>query len=172
MIGMKKKYEALVFAGILSTQILAGCASDQQEGSSSDGTVAVPVNSGGDGKAPCCDLSDTKDGEFTAESKSDNFMGHGRIAVTIKDHKIVGVNFVGIDPDGNIKGADYGKTNGQVENPGFYQKAQRAVKANSQYADQLLQVQELEKVDVISGATVSYDQFVEAAKTAIENAKK
>ncbi|MDQ0204018.1 FMN-binding protein [Pectinatus haikarae] len=170
---MKKKYGALVFAGVLSTQILAGCAGEQQtENAANAVAVPVPASSGENGKAPCCDLSDTKDGEYAAESKADSFMGHGRIALTIKDHKITAVNFVGVDPEGNIKGADYGKTNGQVENPGFYQKAQRAVKANSQYAEQLLQVQELAKVDVISGATASYDQFVESAKIALENSKK
>lgn len=106
------------------------------------------------------------------ESSSDDSMGKGRIAISIKDHKIVSINYVGVDSEGKLKGADYGKTNGKIESPAFYQKAQTAVKANTAYAEQLLQVQELDKVDAISGATISYQQFIEAAKMALLEAKK
>lgn len=168
---MKKKYEALLFAGVVSA-LLAGCGNDEQSTATKDDTVNVPVKTQEKGKLPCCDLSQSKDGDYSAESSTDQYMGHGKIAITIKDHKIAAVNFVGIDPEGNIKDENYGKTNGKVENPGFYQKAQRAMKANAKYAEQLLQVQELDKVDVISGATASYNQFMESAQMALEEAQK
>lgn len=168
MMKIKKKYSAFVLASTLSAQLLAGCGAQQNASASIKDSAAVPPSK----SAPCCDLSDIKDGTYNAESTSDNFMGKGRIAISIQDHKIVSVNYIGLDSDGKIKGADYGKTNGQVENPAFYQKAQIAVKANAAYAEQLLQVQELAKVDAISGATVSYQQFIEAAKNALMEAKK
>lgn len=162
---LSKKYTLLMLAGTLSAQFLAGCG--QQPATD----VAVK-DTASSKKAPCCDLSDAKDGSYTGESSSDDSMGKGRIAISIKDHKIVSVNYVGVDSEGKLKGADYGKTNGKVENPAFYQKAQTAVKANTAYAEQLLQVQELAKVDAISGATISYQQFIEAAKMALLEAKK
>ena len=73
--------------------------------------------------------------------------------------------------DGTVKGEDYGKTNGEIENKAFYNKAQAAVKANGEYAQALLQKQEISKVDGISGATISYKQFLEAAQDAFEKMK-
>lgn len=168
MLQMKKKYSAFVLAGTLSAQLLAGCAAQQSNSSSVKESAEKPMGS----SAPCCDLSDVKDGTYNAESTSDNFMGKGRIAISIQNHKIVSVNYIGLDPEGKMKASDYGKTNGQVENPAYYKKAQLAVTANTAYAEQLLQVQELAKIDAISGATVSYQQFIEAAKTALMEAKK
>ena len=169
MMQIKKKYSAIVLASTLSAQLLAGCATQQNTASS---IPEKPAEQAAAKSAPCCDLSDTKDGTYNTESTSDDFMGKGKIAISIKDHKIVSVNYIGLDAEGKMKGADYGKTHGQIENPAFYQKAQLAVKANTAYAEQLLQVQELAKVDAISGATVSYQQFIEAAKNALMEAKK
>ena len=60
------------------------------------------------------------------------------------------------------------------ENPSadYYQKAQTAVRAMAQYAEQLEEVKKLSDVDVISGATISYNQFVEAVEDALHQAKE
>lgn len=113
-------------------------------------------------------LEKAKDGTYVGKSSPDNKGGIGELTITVKDHKIVDVQFVGIQKDGTIKGENYGKTNGEIENKAFYNKAQLAVKANSDYAQALLQKQEISKVDGISGATVSYKQFLEAAQKALE----
>lgn len=163
----RKSFVVLLLGSLLSLVLFSGCGgADKNAVADTVSTAAKPAAS------PCCDLSDAKDGTYVAESVADNFMGKGRISIAIKDHKIVSVNYFGVDPEGKIKEKDYGKTNGQVENPAFYQKAQKAVKANSAYAERLLQEQQLAKVDAISGATVSYQQFIEAAKIAIMKAKK
>ena len=60
----------------------------------------------------------------------------------------------------------------QIENKVYYNKAQLALKANKTYAEALLQKQELNKVDGISGATLSYKQFFDAAQRALEEAGK
>ena len=49
-----------------------------------------------------------------------------------------------------------------------YKKAQIAVKANDEYAKQLMETQSLEQVDAISGATISYNQFVEVVQKAVK----
>ena len=64
------------------------------------------------------------------------------------------------------------ETNGKIENKVYYNKAQLALKANKTYAEALLQKQELNKVDGISGATLSYKQFFDAAQRALEEAGK
>lgn len=116
-------------------------------------------------------IEKAKDGTYVGTSSPDNKGGIGELTITVKDHKIVDVQFVGKQKDGTIKGEDYGKTNGEIENKAFYNKAQLAVKANSEYAQALLQKQEINKVDGISGATVSYQQFLEAAQKALEQMK-
>ena len=72
------------------------------------------------------------------------------------------------DGKGEIKGEDYGKEAGDEK----YQKAQLAVQGFSQYADKLVEVQDPEQVDAISGATVSNKEFKEAVWNALEQAKK
>ena len=54
----------------------------------------------------------------------------------------------------------------------YKRQAQLALKANKTYAEALLQKQELNKVDGISGATLSYKQFFDAAQRALEEAGK
>ena len=116
------------------------------------------------------DLSKTNDGIYTVESSRDEKLGISQITLTIENHKIVGAEFVGYDLFGNAKGEDYGSLTGK--DSADYKKAQIAVKANSEYAKQLVETQSLDKVDAISGATISYNQFVETVNKAVDEAKK
>ena len=75
------------------------------------------------------------------------------------------------DPKSGV-GEDYGKTNGKIENKVYYNKAQAALQANTSYAEALLQKQEVNKVDGISGATDSYILFFDAAQKALEAAER
>ena len=49
-----------------------------------------------------------------------------------------------------------------------YKKAQIAAKAIKNYPQQLLETQNLDEVDAISGASISYGQFVETVEKAVE----
>ena len=167
---MKKTYTWVVAAGALSA-LLTGCGSDGAASSAQKAeSTQKQAASAQTAQVPKVNLQNAKDGTYTAESKPDDKGGIGRITITVADHKITAAEFVGIDKAGNVKAEEYGKTNGKVENPVFYKKAQLAVKANAKYAEELLQAQELAKVDAISGATVSYGQFMEAAKKALGEA--
>ena len=53
-----------------------------------------------------------------------------------------------------------------------YKKAQTAVNAIKIYPQQLVETQDLSKVDAISGATISYGQFVETTRRAVEEASQ
>ena len=116
------------------------------------------------------DLSNARDGTYTVESSLDEKLGKSVLTLTIKDKKIVAADFEGYDLFGNVKGEDYGSLLGK--DSADYKKAQTAVKAIKIYPAQLVETQDLSKVDAISGASISYGQFVETTKRAIEEATK
>ena len=64
-----------------------------------------------------------------------------------------------------------GERNVEVERADA-KKAKVAYESQRKYADQLLQKQKLGQVDAISGATINYDQFVEAVKKDLEQANQ
>ncbi len=78
--------------------------------------------------------------------------------------------FTGYDLFGNVKGEDYGSLTGK--DSADYKKAQVAVNAIKVYPAQLFETQDLSKVVAISGASISYGQFVETTKRAIEEVYK
>lgn len=116
------------------------------------------------------DLANAKDGTYTVESSLDEKLGKSVLTLTIKDEKIIAADFEGYDLFGNVKGEDYGSLTGK--DSADYKKAQTAVKAIKIYPAQLVETQDLSKVDAISGASISYGQFVETTKRAVEEATK
>ncbi|MBQ9497852.1 MAG: FMN-binding protein [Selenomonadaceae bacterium] len=116
------------------------------------------------------DLSNAKDGTYTIESSRDEKLGNSTLTLTIKDKKIVAAEFTGYDLFGNVKDENYGALTGK--DSADYKKAQVAVDAIKIYPAQLVETQELGKVDAISGASISYGQFVETTRRAVEEASK
>ena len=114
------------------------------------------------------DLSDAKDGTYTAESSRDEKLGKSVLTVTIKDKKIIDAKFTGYDLLGNEKNENYGS----MLSEGDYKKAQVAANAIKNYPVQLIETQDLNKVDAISGASISYEQFKETAEKILSEAKK
>lgn len=167
-----KKYGALAAAGLVATTLLGGC-SDTKEAPKSERGAKSELSQY---KPPKVDtkglLAKAKNGTFNGTSAANEQGGYSTISITVKDHKITATTFEGFLKNGKMKGEDYGKTNGKIENKVYYNKAQMALKANKTYAEELLQKQELNKVDGISGATLSYKQFFEAAQRALEEAGK
>ena len=106
-----------------------------------------------------------KDGIYTVESSLDENFGKSVLTLTIRDKKIIAAEFAGYDLFGKIKDENYGSLASTVAD---YQKAQAAVDAMKIYSDKLVETQDLSKVDAISGATISYNQFVETTKRAVE----
>lgn len=157
---MKKMLTAAV-AALAVAVVVSGCGGD----------TAAPKQEQKQAANAADDLSAAKDGTYSAVSRKDE-MGSGRITIVIKDHKIKAAQFDGLNPDGVVKDETYGMSDGEIKNEGKYKKAQLAVKAHKDFADQLVERQKLSKVDAIAGATVSYNQFVEAAQDAIEQSKK
>ncbi|MBP3893884.1 MAG: FMN-binding protein [Atopobiaceae bacterium] len=118
-----------------------------------------------------------KDGTYTGKSAvwededEGNGNGYGVAEVTITDGKISACTFTTYEPDGTQKqGKEYGMVNGKIGNQDYYNKAQRALAANDVYAEQLVNVGNVDGVDLVSGATISYGEFQEAVQDALDQA--
>ena len=149
---MKKNFA--LAAILIAAQIFSGCGEEKK--------VPQP--------AAKFDLSGAKDGTYTAESSRDDKLGYSRLTLTIEGEKITSAEFQGVDLFGNVKGEDYGSLTGK--DSADYKKAQVAVKAIGTYPKQLVETQDLKKVDAISGASISYGQFVETVEKVVDEAKK
>ena len=135
--------------------LLTGCGSDEIP------SQKVDVNR--------INLSNAKDGIYTVESSLDPQLGKSVLKLTIRGKKITAADFAGFDISGKRKDENYGEFAATVAD---YQKAQAAVDAIKIYPAKLVETQDLSKVDAISGATVSYNQFVETVTRAVEEAAK
>jgi major membrane immunogen (membrane-anchored lipoprotein) len=110
---------------------------------------------------------DYPDGMHTGKSSEDENGAYGEVTIIIEGGKVADCAYVTWQKDGTIKGEDYGKVNGEISNQDYYDKAQLAVEAMSTYASQFAETGDLAKVDAVSGATNSYDQFREAVEDAL-----
>jgi major membrane immunogen (membrane-anchored lipoprotein) len=115
-----------------------------------------------------CGKSALKDGVYSGRSSPDDTGAYGEVSILISSGKISACDFVTWQKDGTIKGEDYGKINGEISNQAYYDKAQLAVRAMKSYAAQYVENQNLKSVDAISGATIAYNQFVEAVEEALK----
>jgi major membrane immunogen (membrane-anchored lipoprotein) len=112
-----------------------------------------------------------KDGVYTGVSGADDTGAYGEVSITIAGAKITDCRFITWQKDGRIKDEDYGKVNGEISNQDYYVKAQLAVAAMDDYVRQYREKGELNKIDAVSGATIAYNQFIEAAEKALAQAK-
>ncbi len=150
---MKKKTATALAAAALTVISLAGC--------------------GGGGKASY------RDGTYTARSEvyenddgSEDGNGYGEVTITIRDNAIVDCVYKTYEPDGTLKDENYGKKSGGVANRDYFNKAQKAVAACDEYASQLIANGMLDGIDAISGATINYNEFVDAVTQALDQAKE
>jgi major membrane immunogen (membrane-anchored lipoprotein) len=112
------------------------------------------------------------DGVYTGRSGLDDTGAYGEVTVTIRDGAVADCRFVTWQEDGSLKDEEYGKVNGAISSQAYYNSAQLAVQAMGRYAEQLVEVQLPDEVDVITGATISHDQFLEATAEALAAAEK
>jgi major membrane immunogen (membrane-anchored lipoprotein) len=118
------------------------------------------------------DAASREDGVYTGVSSEDDDGAYGEVNITVEDGVITACSFVTWQKDGSVKDEDYGKVNGEISNRDFYDKAQLAVRAMRQYADELVETQSEESVDAVSGATIAHGQFLEAVADAFSGDKR
>ncbi|MDR1151867.1 MAG: FMN-binding protein [Bifidobacteriaceae bacterium] len=145
------EYAALVPLGALVGVLASGC-----------GSSVPPV----DRDKPLAD------GTYSGLSGEDEDGATGQVTLTVRDGAVAEVDFEVVNRDGTPKDENYGKdSTGAIANSEYYAKAQAAVEAFDVYAAQLIEVGYPDEVDVISGATWAYDQFVEASTEALLTAQ-
>ena len=93
------------------------------------------------------------------------------MSLTIKDNRITECVFTTYELDGSVKDENYGMVDGEVKNKDFYNKAQKAIAAAPVYAQQLVETNDISKVDGISGATYNYNDFKDAVRAALKKAQ-
>ncbi|HBI51269.1 MAG TPA: FMN-binding domain-containing protein [Ruminococcaceae bacterium] len=139
-------------AAVMALSALAGCGSAPV--SYTDGTY------------------EARSAEYINDDGSEDGNGYGIVKITISGGAISDCTFTTYELDGTEKGEDYGKKQGSIANKDFYNKAQKAVGACEKYAEELVLSGDPKSVDAISGATINYGQFVEAAENALAQAVK
>lgn len=113
-----------------------------------------------------CANSGYKDGSYTG--KYDNEAGGGMVVnLEIKDGKITSCDMIATDKTGNIKDENYAKDSSETN----YEIAQRSVKEMKKYPQLLIDTQNVDEIDSISGASLSYNEFKVAVKDALNKAK-
>ena len=148
------KAKKLLAAGVvcgLAAAMMAGC------GSSSSATYADGTYEG-------------QSEVYESEDGSEEGNGYGVVNITITDGKISDCTYQTFEPDGTLKDEEYGKAQGAVANKDYYNKAQKAVAACDEYASMLVANGSLGGIDAISGATINYNEFVEAVEKALDQA--
>ena len=134
--------------------------------------VALTACNGGGSSARTPVNANYADGTYEGRSsdfeadENGNGAGYGMVTIEIKDNKITSCSFTLYELDGKIKdetyGADLTKENRL--------KAQKAVQSAEKYASMLVEKGGLDGVDAISGATISYNEFIEAVNDALAKA--
>ncbi len=114
-----------------------------------------------------CGSTTLKDGTYTGEIKGDG-SSKAVVEIVVKEEKIVACVFESYDKEGKLKDQNYGEGSGEAN----YKLAQKAFQGMQKYPEMLLEVQNVEDVEAVSGATISHKQFVAAVKEALKNAKK
>ena len=134
-------------------------------------TCMVGLTSCGGHKASYSD--GTYEGQSSVYDEEDGTSygnGYGVVDITISGGVITECTFETYEPDGTLKAEDYGMEGGKISNRDYYNMAQKAVAACKKYAAQLVKGGSVKEVDAVSGATVNYDLFREAAEDALKRA--
>jgi major membrane immunogen (membrane-anchored lipoprotein) len=145
---MTKKTLARAGAAVLALVMLVGCSSKSYADGTYTGQSSV----------------------YESDEDEGNGNGYGVVTLTIKDNQIVACTYLTYEPDGTLKDEDYGLQDGAVANRDYYNKAQKAIAACEVYAEDLVETNDVKKVDAISGATINYNNFKEAVKDALKQA--
>lgn len=115
----------------------------------------------------CRDTRGYKDGYYTAQTAEYNHGYKEYVCILIKNNHIISVEFNAKDYSGYIKSWDNSYMNLMKSAQGTYPN-----EYTRNYASQLVESQDIEKVDAVTGATNSGKNFVKLVEAALANAAK
>ena len=161
---MNKKITLASVALLSLTLVGCGAKNDAKDNAVKENNTTVEVNNVEKTTEEALEL---KDGTYTGKSSEDDYGGHMEVTITIADGKITDTEVKNLQKDGSEKGEDYGKEAGEEG----HKTAQMTLEASQTYGQELTEKGSVEEVEAVTGATQSYNQFVEAANDAINQAK-
>ncbi len=115
----------------------------------------------------CGGATSYKDGTYTGEYKGSE-SSRTVVTLTMKDNTIVDCTLESYDKKGDLKDENYGKNSGDSN----YAIAQKALESMKEYPKLLVEKQNIDDVEAVSGATITYKEFKEAVKEALKNAEE
>lgn len=161
---MNKKITLASVALLSLTLVGCGAKNDAKENTAKENNTKVEANNVEKTTEEALEL---KDGTYTGKSSEDDFGGHMEVTITVADGKITDTEVKNLQKDGSERGEDYGKEAGEEG----HKTAQMTLEASQTYGQELTEKGSVEEVEAVTGATQSYNQFVEAANDAINQAK-
>lgn len=161
---MNKKITLASVALLSLTLVGCGAKKDAKENAAKENKAKVEATNNAKKADEAVAL---KDGTYTGKSSEDDYGGHIEVTITVANGKISETVVKNLQKDGSEKGEDYGKEAGEEG----HKTAQMTLEASQTYGKELTEKGSVEKVEAVSGATQSYNQFVEAANDAINQAK-
>ena len=108
-----------------------------------------------------------KDGLYEGEYRSGEGNESTRAVLEIRGGRIVACQLIAVDSEGRVKDENYGK-DGSEKN---YRLCQIAVQGMRQYPGMLIETQDIDAVDAVSGATVTLKEFRLAVRQALKKAE-
>lgn len=161
---MNKKITLASVALLSITLVGCGAKNDAKDKAVKENNTTVEANNVEKTTEEALEL---KDGTYTGKSSEDDFGGYMEVTITVADGKITDTEVKNLQKDGSEKGEDYGKEAGEEG----HKTAQMTLEASQTYGQELTEKGSVEEVEAVTGATQSYNQFVEAANDAINQAK-
>lgn len=161
---MNKKITLASVALLSLTLVGCGAKNDAKDNAVKENNTKVEANNVEKTTEEALEL---KEGTYTGKSSEDDFGGHMEVTITVADGKISNTEVKNLQKDGSEKGEDYGKEAGEEG----HKTAQMTLEASQTYGQELTEKGSVEEVEAVTGATQSYNQFVEAANDAINQAK-
>lgn len=161
---MNKKITLASVALLSLTLVGCGAKNDAKDNAVKENNTTVEANNVEKTTEEALEL---KEGTYTGKSSEDDFGGHMEVTITVADGKITDTEVKNLQKDGSEKGEDYGKEAGEEG----HKTAQMTLEASQTYGQELIEKGSVEEVEAVTGATQSYNQFVEAANDAINQAK-
>lgn len=107
-----------------------------------------------------------RDGVYSGSASG--AFGETKVTLTIADGRIAKCDMEALDDDGNVKDAHYGEGSSEAN----FRMAQTALQGIGEYPKKLIESQNVDGIDAVSGATVSLLDFRNAVKQALEEARR
>lgn len=162
-----KKILMLLAAAVVTTGLLAGCGSSTKNETSDNKTQTEQNNTEEKNDTTKNEESALKDGKYRAEASDFDQRGWKPfVEIEVSGGKITAVTYDYISKEGKLKteDAEYNKSMEEKTktNP---------IKYTKELEDALIEKQDANAVDTVTGATHSSDNFRKLATKAIENAE-